>query len=287
MTDAEAVVIIPHRNDLDRLMRCLEALMPGLPPGVEVVVVDNGSDTEVALPLARSFPSVRLLHEPQAGAAAARNRGVAETSAPRLIFIDADCVPEPGWVAAVLAAGPKADLVGGAVEVFHESNTRTGAQGFEAVFAFDNQSYVEQGFSVTANLTTTRLVFEATGPFAADVSEDKDWCLRAVRWGHSIAFAPEMVVSHPSRGDWAALSRKWRRLTGESYALHRSEGGTGLSWVLRALAMPASAVVHSGRVLTSDKLSGPVFRLRTLVTLWRLRGQRMVWMLGQVISRVS
>ena len=281
----EAVIIIPHRNDLDRLMRCLSAVMAQMVPGVEVVVVDNGSTIDVAGPVAARFPQVRLVEEPRPGAALARNAGVAATTAGRLIFLDADCLPQPGWLAAALSVDEaEADFVGGAVPVFDESAPRNGAQGFEAVFAFDIAAYARSGFVGSGNMTVTRRVFEAVGGFRPAVSEDKEWCLRAGSKGFRLGYAPDMAAGHPSRADWSALRRKWRRLTDESYALHRTQGRGRLSWALRALAMPASALVHSPRVLTSDRLRGAGERLATLGTLWRLRIVRMGWMLGQVFA---
>lgn len=267
---AYAAIIIPHRDDQARLARCLAALK--VPEGVEVVVVDNGSRDPVEVGAAR------LIHESEPGAAAARNRGVAETDAPLLLFLDADCVPSSNWVEVALTCG--SGPVGGTVEVFHETpGTLTGAQAFEAVFAFDNARYIaDDGFSVTANMVVARDVFEAVGPFRAAVSEDKDWGLRARAAGHAVTYRADLIVRHPSRGDWAALARKWRRLVAESRALHDAEGGSGLSWNMRALAMPLSILVHAPKILQAKNLTG-VEKLRALATLIRLRCARMVWML--------
>ena len=57
---------------------------------------------------------------------------------------------------------------------------RRAAQGFEAVFAFDNRGYVQRkGFSVTANLLARREIYRRIGGFRTGLSEDKDWCHRA------------------------------------------------------------------------------------------------------------
>ena len=82
-------VIIPHYNDVARLARCLTALAPQLAPDVELVVVDNGS-TDSLEPARAALPGVQIVTEPEKGAAPARNRGVAETTAPVLAFIDSD-----------------------------------------------------------------------------------------------------------------------------------------------------------------------------------------------------
>lgn len=279
-----AAVIIPHYNDVERLERCLAALTPQLTPDIEVVVVDNGSDNDPAALVAR-FPGVRLLRETAKGAAPARNRGVAETTAPHLWFLDCDCLPAPNWIATAGAACTRAPLVGGCLEVFDETPPpRSGAEGFEAVFAFDNRRYIERkGFSVTANLLTRREVFDTVGGFRAGLSEDLDWCRRAGAAGFAIVYAPDLRVGHPSRGDWPALARKWRRLTDEAWGL---KPGTRLVWALRALAMPPSAMAHLPKVLFSRRLGGLRERLKTAATLFRLRFCRAVWMLAQALGRL-
>lgn len=164
MSRFDAAIIIPHYNDVVRLSRCLDALMPQMTPSVEVLIVDNAS-TQSLDPIKQTFPSLRMVIEHRKGAAEARNRGVAETTADRLFFLDCDCIPSTDWLETALHIAPRADIIGGSVTVFDETAPpRTGAQAFEAVFAFDNQFYVEErGFSVTANLLTRRDVFDSTG----------------------------------------------------------------------------------------------------------------------------
>lgn len=284
----EAAVILPHFNDVERLARCLAALRPQaelLGGAVEVVVIDNGSD--VSLDLAReAWPGVRILIETAKGAAPARNRGVAETTAPRLFFLDSDCIPEPGWLAAAIAAGPRADVVGGAVSVFDETGEpRSGAEAFETVFAFDNKGYVERkGFSVSANLLTRRDVFEDVGGFRSGLSEDLDWCRRATAAGYTLAYADDVRVLHPTRSDWSALRRKWKRITEETWGLE-SRGFTARAmWATRALGMIPSILAHAPKILHHPDLTG-VDRGLALATLARLRLTRLGWMMAQAIRR--
>ncbi len=277
-------VIIPHYNDVTRLMRCLEALMPQLDDSGELLVVDNNSTADLD-PLRQAYPDLRLVSEPQKGAAEARNRGVLETTAANLFFLDCDCVPDADWLATARAVHARADVIGGQIRVFDETPApRSGAEAFEAVFAFDNRGYVEaKGFSVTANLLTRRDVFEATGPFVAGLSEDLDWCRRATGKGFGLVYEDRLRVAHPSRSDWSALKRKWRRLTEESFGVNGRGLGDRLRWGLRAALMPVSAAVHTPKVLFHSVLNGGE-RLRGVATLWRLRLQRGVWMLRQAIE---
>lgn len=283
-TDPTLSVIIPHYNDPARLALCLGTLHRGGLDGVEVIVVDNGS----TLPLddvRAAHPDVRFLSEPARGAAHARNTGVAASRGGILAFLDADCVPALDWLATARAVVARADLVGGEVTVFDETpGPRSGAEAFEAVFAFDTRAYVDKkNLTVTANLVTTRTVFDAVGPFVDGVSEDAEWSARARAKGFSLAHADDLRVAHPSRRDWPALARKWRRITRESYALAmQGPGRPRLSWALKALMMPASAVVHLPKILASPDLSGAGERWRAMVTLVRLRLTRMGWMLRQL-----
>ena len=277
-----AAVIIPHYNDVTRLRLCLSELMENDTTDTEILVVDNGS-TQPLDELQRDFPAVRFVTEPSKGAAAARNRGVAETTAPRLFFIDADCVPARDWLTVARRVAPKADLIGGRVDVFDETPPpRSGAEAFEAVFAFNFRNYVEvQGFSGTGNLVTRRDVFEDVGAFINGLSEDREWTMRATAKGYRLIYADDLVVSHPSRPDWASLRHKWRRLSSEMYQLNGTDPKARLRWALRGLAMPASAAVHLPRIFLSRKLDTPGEHVRAAVTLVRLRCLRMGWMLRQ------
>lgn len=280
----EVAVIIPHYNDVARLRRCLAALAPQVGPDCEVVVADNGSSEDLA-PVRDSFPWARFVTESQSGAGPARNRGVAETTAPWLMFIDADCLPAPDWLARGQAVAREGAVIGGRVDVFHETpGPQTGAQAFETVFAFKMRAYLDRdGFLGAGNLVTSRAVFEATGPFRPAVSEDKDWSMRAAAAGFRLGFDEDFAVGHPSRSDWPALARKWRRLTAEGFLLEGQGAAGRLKWGLKALLMLPSAVVHTPRVLRHGGLSGRE-KGRAIVTLFRLRGARMVWMLVQALT---
>lgn len=211
-------IIIPHYNDHARLVRCLEAVLQNDLHGGEVVVADNCSEPPLD-DIAARFPTIRFVTEPARGAAAARNRGVQATTAPLLFFLDADCVPAADWVTTALRVSQPDTVIGGRIDVFDEGEgPRNGAQAFETVFAFNQQAYVrDKGFSVTANLITTRPVFEKVGPFIVGLSEDVEWCERATAAGFALIYEDALQVRHPSRGDWAALRKKWLRMTEEGF----------------------------------------------------------------------
>ena len=85
------------------------------PTLVELILVDNSPEAS-----ARDLPLpdfARYVHEPRAGVAHARNRGVAEAQGTHVIFLDDDELPAPGWLAAFATAASRGAVAAfGAVE---------------------------------------------------------------------------------------------------------------------------------------------------------------------------
>jgi len=222
--------------------------------------------------------------ELEKGAGAARNAGAAAASAEWFAFLDSDCVPEQNWLATARAIADKKTVFGGRVSLFDETPPpRTGAQVFEAVFAFRTEAYLKKGFLPSCQLVMAASSFASVGGFETGVSEDVVWSRRAREAGLRLALSPELVISHPTRSNWKALSRKWRRLTSEGFRT-KERGLTGrLSWAARALLMPASAFVHAPRIIVFPNLSWSE-KLQGLAVLFGLRLRRMVWMVGQALT---
>lgn len=84
---------------------------------LEVIVIDDGSkDDTSGVAAANGVKVVR--HKMNCGAAAARNAGIAASSAPWVAFLDDDCEPEPRWAEKLLAASRHGAVgVGGAVTI--------------------------------------------------------------------------------------------------------------------------------------------------------------------------
>ncbi|MFO1169958.1 MAG: glycosyltransferase [Hyphomicrobiaceae bacterium] len=284
--DPRISVIIPHLDDLQGLRACIARLDRQTLPRecFEIVVADNGSSATLE-EIEAAAPGARVVRISQRGAGPARNGGVAASCHAVLAFTDSDCLPEPQWLERGLEALTQADLVGGGVTVsLADPAHPTPSEAFEAVFAFDNRTYVEaKGFSVTANLFTTRAVFDAVGGFRGQVPEDLDWCHRARAKGFRIAYAADARVSHPARRSWAELTRKWRRLTREALALDRQAGTPASAQALKALSVAVSPFAHAGRVLAADRLDLAA-KLAALGVLFRLRFLRAWWLACDLVT---
>lgn len=268
----DVTVVVPHYNDYVRLDRCLTALAAqDFTGSYEIVVADNASP-DPARVAAAVAGRARIVVARDKGAGPARNAGVAAARGRRLAFTDADCLPEPGWLAAGIAALAPETIVGGRMTVLAGS-PRSGAEAFETVFAFDNAAYVrDKGFTVTANLFAARDLFDRVGPFRTGVSEDVEWCWRARAAGVRLVYAAGAVVGHPARRDWPELAAKWRRLAHETYLLDRERGKSAAWVVARAWATLLETPRALVRVARSPLLTpgergaaaGVLIRLRLL-----------------------
>ena len=85
--------IIPVYNCKAYLSACVDSIRAVNTEDYEALLIDDGStdgSAEICDALAGRFPEIRVVHQPNAGASAARNRGVREATGELLLFIDAD-----------------------------------------------------------------------------------------------------------------------------------------------------------------------------------------------------
>lgn len=277
-------VIIPHYQDLAGLKICLAAIEAQTYPRdrFEVVVADNNSP--VGAPAVGEVVAGRahLVIVTEKGAGPARNGAVAASRGQVLAFIDSDCVAEPAWLEEGVRALDRYDLVGGHVSVLVSDPVHmTSAEAFERVFAFDFKTYIEKkGFTGAGNMFCRRELFDRAGGFRVGMSEDVEWSRRAVAMGARLGYAPTAIVGHPARVTWEQLRDKWRRLNAETFGLMAGERNRRARWLARNALMPASAIAHAPKVLTSPELSTTHQRLLALGMLFRLR----FWRLADAVS---
>ena len=248
------------------------ALIPGLldalalqnpPAGFEILLVDNAPDEarpHLALP-----ENARILPCAAPGAYAARNAGAAAAQGALLAFTDADCRPDPGWLAALAAAHDPGALLAGPIDVAAGA-APTRYEIYDRLRGIPQARYVAHGYAATANLAVPAPAFRALGGFEAArfSGGDAEFCRRAGRAGHGLRFVPEARVRHPARAAWDELATKARRVKGGQVAA--GPAGRRLRWTLRTLTPPLRAAARFAR---ADAPRGErLAATRVLFALW-------------------
>jgi len=199
----------------------------------EIVLVDNTPDpdrSQLAFRHHKGIARLRWVHEPEKGLSRARNRAIAETAAPILAFLDDDAVPQPGWLAAMVAAfealGRDAMAIGGRVSPqFLGPRPAWLADALLPYLSItdlgERLRVLEQGeWIVGANMALRRPALEASGGFpehlgrkgsgATLLSNDETTLLQQIRdRGGLVGYAPDAAVAHLI--DPARLSQSWFR----------------------------------------------------------------------------
>jgi GT2 family glycosyltransferase len=283
----QVTVIVPHYQDLDNLAHCLDHLARQTYPAAlfDIVVADNGS--AIACDHLDEVLAGRaaLVIETRKGAGLARNAAAAVAKGEVLAFIDSDCLATPDWLRSGVMALHSAGFVGGDVTIVDpQDRDHSGAEAFEKVFAFNMRSYAyDKNFAGSGNLFVRRTDFEKVGGFKVGMSEDMEWSHRAAAHGLDLAFEERALVAHPPRRNWAELTRKWKRVSEELYAIARSRPHGRLVWFARTLAMPLSAIAHLPRMFAYRGLTMGA-RCRGAGVLVAIRMWRMIYGLKLMIK---
>jgi len=209
-------VVVPVHNGAGTLGALLDALRAQTlrADRFEVLVVDDTS-SDSSIEIVRSAEFAQVIETPaQLGSYGARNLGVARARAEILAFTDADCVPDPSWLANGLAGldDSRSDLLAGHVEIpLGRSPSRVAV--IDAAMHLNQESYVHGfGFGATANLFVRRNAFHRVGAFDGRLRSggDKEFGNRAVAAGLRLDYWPDAVVAHGARSAGELMSKGYR-----------------------------------------------------------------------------
>jgi GT2 family glycosyltransferase len=266
MTRPGVSIIIPTHNRRASAERALQALSVQCCPGVavEIILVADGCTDDTGRLAAIQWPvPVRLLEQPQAGAAAARNRGAATAAGDLLIFVDDDVEVLPGFLAAHVEAHAGSDRV-----VIGYLPPQL--QGRRDLFAIMLRAWWEAMFErmrdpghrfaysdlLTGNFSVPRSLFERAGGFDETLHchEDYELGYRLIAAGARFQFAPAAAGWHHECTDLARSLRRKRDEGRADVALARRH--PGLTATL-PLARPHPHLTRRGRLLRRLAVAHP------------------------------
>jgi glycosyltransferase involved in cell wall biosynthesis len=272
-------VVIPAFNAAAFLAETLRSVQAQTVPEWELIVVDDGSSDATAAIVraaAAADARIRLVQQANAGVSVARNRGVAESRAPLIAFLDADDLWHPAKIAAHLRLHQEDGGIGvsfARVEFLTPAGAPSGVRSAARRQPPDPAELLaENPTTTTSNWVVRRPVFAEVGGFLEGMnhSEDLEWLLRVAccsPWRFGVL--PEVLTFYRTSGGGLSsglerMEEGWLRLAEEArrYApeLVRREYARAHAIQLRYLARrslrlggPATVGLdYLGRSLRSD-----------------------------------
>lgn len=227
----EASIIIPTFDGAWRIGTCLEALSKQTPPkNIEILVVNDGS-TDNTVGAVEGFSGVRLISQPNAGPAAARNRGALEARGTIILFTDDDCVPMSDWLDAMLEPFQDPEVVG-SKGVYRTRQTSLVARFVQIEYEdryrlMRSQSSIDFIDTYSAAFRRERFLamngYDISFPVAC--AEDVELSYRMSARGWKMKFAPAAIVYHTHPDTiWRYLKKKYKFAFWRVLAVRKNPG---------------------------------------------------------------
>lgn len=201
-------VIIPVFNGERYVQEAIQSVQQQSSPAARIIVADDGSTdrtVEIVTSLQQSDSRITLLKLPHAGVSAARNAGIAASSAPYIGFLDADDL----WLRDKLslqltvfeAGGDKVGFVHSSYFFINEAGeTLPGLHVVPPKLSGDIfRPLVLEGYVLSGSASSVvvrRDILDKAGYFDERLFHGEDWDLwiRLAQISH-VAFTPEAVVA--------------------------------------------------------------------------------------------
>lgn len=234
---ARVAVVIPVFDSGATLTETLESVFAQTHPALEIVVVDDGSTDPLTLGVLdalREDDRVRVIRQDNAGPSAARNAGIAASSAPYFMPVDSDDRIHPRYIAEavrVLEERPDIPLAYARAELFGRYSGPWRLPDFDwAGFLIHNQIFPSALFR--------RADWTAIGGYDESMRrgrEDHDFVMRvlarggepyrldAVRFFYRIGADGSSVNSSMDREDLIAAHAQIFRNSTQAYADHAED----------------------------------------------------------------
>lgn len=261
-------IIIPnlHSPIIDRTLASLEAQTYDHRQ-VEVLVVGQDKYRLVTEgEMIRFIPTERPVIQ-----SIARNIGARQAQGDILIFIDADCIADPDWLAVLVARfeDPNVQLVGGGL-FFPSDDYWTLCDNIAILYEWLSTNPRGTRLNLASlNLAIRREAWKQLGGFDETLvkAEDTELSIRARLAGYVLHFEPEAIVTHRPDTARNQLGQVLRRAFESGYwtmgVFTRYRDEIGLApYYRRAWVMLLSAP------LTAARITVKIFRNRELRRFW-------------------
>ncbi|MBL6996153.1 glycosyltransferase family 2 protein [Desulfobacula sp.] len=216
MKDAQPLVtvIVVTLNNLNLLRNCLRSLYTQDYAAMEIIVVDNGSDDDIAGMVSAEFPKVRMVRlGKNHGFAGGNNRGIEIARGKYVALINNDALASPQWLSSMVETAESDRRVGAVASIIIDGNSPDVLDSCGVGIGLDGMSRQAMRGMPAPELIQPKEVLlfsgcacllrmealKSVGLFDEDFfayCEDTDLGLRIRKAGWKIVVAPKAYVEH-------------------------------------------------------------------------------------------
>jgi len=212
-------VLIPSFNEEVVIVTTVERILASDYPGLEVIVIDDGSKDRTVEVLTDRFgnePRVSILSIENSGKATALNTGLARAKGEIVVALDADTLFNRDTISRLARwfADPTIGAVAGNAKVGNRINMITRWQALEYIVA---QNLERRALAALDTLTVVpgaigawrRSVLTSLGGFPLDtLAEDQDLTIAVQRAGHRVLFDATAIARTEAPATFRGLARQ-------------------------------------------------------------------------------
>ncbi|MBA5628937.1 glycosyltransferase family 2 protein [Moheibacter lacus] len=194
-------IIIPYYKKRKYIERCIDAVLAQTYQNFEIILVDDGSQDDVAQLIEEKYSGkVQLIQQVNQGVSAARNAGIAAATHDYIAFLDADDYWSPSYLEAIseiIENDKKAKIIGCKYTRVKSNLEKTNAifSFFEIHSYFKNQAIKNSLFTSSSTVVKSSFFLENHGFNSNLISgEDIDVWFRAILSGGSAYYINNVLV---------------------------------------------------------------------------------------------
>ncbi len=258
-------VVVPFRGQPEDAAAVLARVgRLRLAPRDELVIADNSDDACLVAAVGADRPVRAVRAGGERSSYHARNAGARAAGREWLLFMDADCDPDPGLLDAYFSETPGEGvgaLAGQILGDFQQSSFLARYVESRKFFRQDSGLLAEAGVAATGNLLVRREAFDAIAGFTEGIRSagDVDLCRRLRSAGWAIEARQNAVVRHRHRDSLPSLLSAIARYGAGSRWLDQREPGTSPPWPL--VSGVVGVALDVPRNLVRGRVEEAAFRL--------------------------
>ncbi|MCD4780408.1 MAG: glycosyltransferase [Candidatus Omnitrophica bacterium] len=194
-------VVVPAYNCESTIARTITAIKNQSFKPKDIIIIDDGS-CDGSAHTVKFFPEVKYVFQPNAGPAAARNKGAELAEGEVLFFTDSDCIPAKDWIEKMIQHfdRPLIGAVAGSYGIANADNRLARGIHNEILFRHDHLMPEYPSAFGSYNVAIRKSVFHQVGGFDESYrwasGEDNDLSYKLLKAGFKIYFERAAKVDH-------------------------------------------------------------------------------------------